>query len=442
MITKLRYEAGNEDAWLKLRTSLSDKLGGSEVGTAANHNKYSSFLKMLAQEVGLIKKEDISDKMAVKLGHFCEEFVASEFERVSGKKVHKENCIFTNDEFPHLKASIDRKIANEDAGLECKFMSDMTMRTYKAGDFPEAYKDQCVTYLAVTGLRRWYLCIVTNSRLYCFLMTRDLAETSRYAALRAKFGFPQVGVDLENDPEYAEWKSNYAFINTMYYLDEEEMKAAEIVAAHFVDCKNQVLAYMKDYDAQVEAHLNAGGPLPTGWDTDAADPAILAARRKAHLTNAVYQVIDPADIDGSADEGHTPTADTLKEMFAHAIADSTKEIAPDSQEAKELTALLEERQQKAAQLKELAARLDEINNNLRLKIGETETMLLPAWKVTLKEQDGKRSCSVETVENYFTTKGTDVPEGMIRQGNSYRVLRVVAIKEKKPRKVKKEAAAA
>ena len=411
-IQKLRYEAGNTEEWLKLRTSLDDRLGGSEVGTAANHNKYSSFVKMLAERVGLVEKEDISEKMSVKLGHWNEEFVANEFEARSGKKVHKENCIFLNDDFPHLKASIDRKIANEDSGLECKFMSDLTMRRFPRGDFPETYKDQCVTYLAVTGLKRWYLAICTNSAFYCFLMTRDPAEESRYFVLREKFGFPAVGVDVTQDPDYAEWKSNYSYLHAVYLLDDAEMQGAEIVAAHFIDCVNQVNAYMKDKTFKTEAE------------------------RKAFLTNCVYQVVDPSDIDGSADEKNAPTADTLKEMFAQAVKDSVLEVSPDAPGCKELTDMLAERREKTAQVKELAERIDQINNLLRLRIQDTETMLLPGWKVTLKEQDGKRSCSVDTVENYFTSKGIALPEGMIKQGNPYRVLRVAAAKEKKPSKSK------
>ncbi len=410
MITKLRYDANDRDAWLKLRTSLDDKLGGSEVGSAANHNKYSSFVKMLAERVGLVEKEDISDKMAVKLGHWNEEFVANEFEARSGKKVHKENCIFLNDEYPHLKASIDRKIANEDSGLECKFMSDMTMRSYPRGEFPETYKDQCVTYLAVTGLKRWYLAIVTNSRFYCFLMTRDPAEEVRYYALKAMFATEPLVGDLSNNADYAEWKANYSYLNAVYHLDDAEMAGAEIVAAHFIDCVNQVNAYMEGQEFKTPAE------------------------RKAFLTNAVYQVIDPSDLDGS-----DATEETLKEMFAHAVAESVLEVTDSAPDCKELTDLIAERQQKKAEAKALKDRLDEIDNQIRGRIKDSETMLLPTWKVVCKNHDGKRSCSVETVETYFTNKGEAVPEGLITQGAGYRDIRVYVRKEKaakKPRKAK------
>ena len=76
---------------------------------------------------------------------------------------------------------------------------------------------------------------------------------------------------------------------------------------------------------------------------------------------------------------------------------------------------------------------------LRLRIKDSETMLLPSWQVTYKNQDGKRSCSVDTVETYFTNKGEAVPEGLIKVGKPSRVLRVAVRKEKaakKPRKAK------
>ena len=398
MIEKKRYDAGDTAAWLSLRNSLSDKLGGSEVGIAANHSKYSSFLKMLSERVGLVDKPDISGKMAVKLGHWNEEIVAKEFEARSGKTVHRENCIYLNSDFPHLKASIDRKIANEPSGLECKFMSDMTMRAYKRGEFPETYKDQCATYIAVTGLTRWYLAIVTNSRFFCYLMTSDKAEEERYYALARE------GADSE------EWQRDFAWLDAVYHLDDAEMRGAEIVAAHFIDCVQKVERFVADEEAKA--------PFPT-------DKA-----RKAFLANAVCQVVEPFDIDGSADHANQPTKQTLAEMFAEAVKDSSLEIAPGTDDCRELSDLLAERDAILQRQKEDAARKDAIENALRLKMRETETMLLPAWKVVCATAAGRRSCSVPAVENYFSTRGEPVPDGLITAGAPSRSLRVYARKGK------------
>ena len=411
MIRKLRYEVGDKEAWLALRTSLEGRLGGSEVGAAANHSKYSSFLKMLEEYVGLREREDISGKMAVKLGVFNEEFVAQEFESRSGKKVHRENCIFLNDDFPHLKASIDRKIANEDSGLECKFMSDLTMMHFKRGDFPEPYKDQCVTYLAVTGLRRWYLAIVTNSAFYGFLMTRDKAAEDRYYALKAKCQYPDENTTEE---ELAEWKRDWAWLDAVYYLDDAEMAGAEIVAAHFLDCVAKVKGYMAEWEA-----ANPDKDVPS-----------YAQSRAAALTNAVYQVVEPSDIDGGE-----PTEDALDALSPVAVPDSVIEVAADTADGQELVSLLAERARLNAEKKEHEDRIAEIDNLLALRMKEAETMLLPDWKVTHKNAEPRRSCSADNVEGYFDSKGIALPDGLIKASEGKRSLRVYS-RSAKPRKGK------
>lgn len=416
MIKKIHYKPGDTEGWLELRNSLSDKMGGSEVGNIANHNKYSSFFKMLCERVGLLEPEDISGKMAVKLGHFNEPFVAMEFERVSGKKVHNENCIFLNDKYPHLKATIDRKVTNEESGLECKFMSDMSMRRYKRGEFPETYKDQCVVYLAVTGLKRWYLSIVTNSTLYVYLMTTEKAEEARYYALKEKYGFPAdcSAYSVDTDPEYAEWVKDWKWLDATYYLDSDEMEGAEIVAAHFVDCVNQINGYMADKTFANERE------------------------RLAFLQNAIYQVVDPADIDGSE-----ITADTIYEMSPIAEKDSVIELGQDTDKCKELETLVEERAKLKRDMSEIEeasdrieAQIDEVENKIKMKFEETETLLLPQYKLTYKNGAARRSCSVDALTTYFANKGEEVPDGLITTSTPKRTLKVSIRKEKKAKKSK------
>lgn len=419
MIKKMRYDAGDREGWLQLRSSLNDRLGGSEVGAAANHSKYNSFLKMLNERVGIAQPEDISGKMAVKLGVFNEEFVAKEFEARSGKSVHRENCIFVNDDYPHLKATIDRKVANEDSGLECKFMSDLTMMHYKRGEFPEYYKDQCVTYLAVTGLKRWYLAICTNSRFLGFLMTRDPAEEARYYELKARYLYPDAPI-VDGDPDYEEWKRDWAWLDAVYYLDEAEMAGAEIVAKHFIDCVHAVEGYMAEWDA--------------ANTIEAMGEVTHKQARAAALTNAVYQVVEPSDIDGGE-----PTEDALDELSPIAVPDSVIEVAADTADGQALVAQLDERARLAAEIKEREARMDEIDNALTLRMKEAETMLLPNWKVTNKTGAGRRTCSADAVEDYFASKSQTVPDGLIKVSEGRRSLRVYSRSAAKAKKGKKAA---
>ena len=416
MIRKIRYEAGDREGWLKLRNSMDDCLGGSEIGAAANNSQYSSFFKLLCQRVGLIETPDISGKMAVKLGVYNEPFVAQEFARVSGKKVHCENCVFVNDDFPHLKATIDRKIANEDSGLECKFMSDMVMRKYKRGDFPVAYKDQCTSYLAVTNFSRWYLAIVTNNRLFVFLMTRIKEEEERFLALRAKFGFTAD----ETDPDYEEWKTKWSYLESVYYLDEEEMEAAEIVAAHFIKCVEEVKSYMEGREFRNDEE------------------------RKAFLMNAVYQVVDPADIDGGE-----ATTDTIAATVPPRGKDAPPEvdINPESEDGRAFSELIAERNGYAEALKDLNAKvkaakeaISEFDNKIAFRIaGRFESGLIGDWRLDYKFGSSRRTCSVEAVEKYFTSKGEAVPDGMINVSTPSRSVKVT-LRAKKACKPHRKAA--
>ena len=88
------------DEWLALRNSLDDRIGGSEIGTVAGHNRYMSPYALYCEKIGLVQPKDISDKEAVIQGHEFEQKVAERFEQTTGKRVHEETAIFTNADAP------------------------------------------------------------------------------------------------------------------------------------------------------------------------------------------------------------------------------------------------------------------------------------------------------------------------------------------------------
>ena len=48
----------------------------------------------------------------------------------------------------------------------------MNLRVYKGGNFPESYYAQCVSYLAVTSWKRWYLAaLILNKAFYIYQIT-------------------------------------------------------------------------------------------------------------------------------------------------------------------------------------------------------------------------------------------------------------------------------
>ena len=214
-----RHEYKTTDEWLSLRTSLEDRLGGSELGVAAGHSPYKSAYSMFCEKVGLIQAEDISEKEAIIQGHDLDDYVAERFTRATGKKVHPELCIFTNSDSPHLKASIDRKVDGEDSGLECKTVKDVVMNKFPQGDFPQTYYDQCACYLRVTELKRWYLAmLVFGTDFKVFLMTTMKEEEERYSYLKLKM----INNEDMTDEELGEWNSKYSYLESCYYIAPEE----------------------------------------------------------------------------------------------------------------------------------------------------------------------------------------------------------------------------
>lgn len=449
-ISKHKYEGGDREGWLALRNSMDDRVGGSELGTIAGHNPFSSFLRLLEEKVGLRPEPDLSKKEAVREGHDLEYYVAERFEEISGKKVHVENCIFTNSDYPNLEASIDRKIANEDSGLECKTVKDSVMRRFPHGDFPSAYYDQCCLYLAVTELKRWYLSmIVWGTEHKNFLMTRVEAEEKRWKELREKFyafdvwkekhdrwqedmdakvklGLPVPEVAFEpkkpegcaddTDADYAEWVEKWQWLEAVYYLDDDEISACQPRAAHFIECVKTV----KEYVSQ-QTFENA-------------------TERQAFLQSAIEQVVDPEDIDGS-----DQTKKALFDLRPTAVEGSEVRFEGDTPENKKLKADLDRRAEIAELIDALVAEKDTIDNGLIFRMKDSETGLiecteeakaskgLTGWKITYKNSSGRETANVEAVKGYFAAKGEAVPDGLVKVGDSYRTLRVYPRKPKKPK---------
>ena len=64
MIHRTEYKTREE--WLALRTSMEDRLGGSDIGVAAGHSQYRSPYNLFCEKVGIIEPQDLSEKEAIK----------------------------------------------------------------------------------------------------------------------------------------------------------------------------------------------------------------------------------------------------------------------------------------------------------------------------------------------------------------------------------------
>lgn len=376
----------DNDDWLRLRNSLDDRLGGSELGTVAGHNHYTSPYALFCEKIGLVAPKDLSEREAVIQGHEFEQKVADRFEKVTGKRVHEETAIFTNSDAPHLKASIDRKVFNEESGLECKTVKDIVMRKFPQGDFPQQYYDQCATYLKVTGLKRWYLAmLVFGTDFKVFLMSTVKEEIDRYNELHAKF----LGNEPLTDEEAEDWKINYSFLEAAYYISPEELDGCELIAANFI---GRISAYFT-------GNTNA-------WPIEEID----GTKSSQEAVKEAFSKITPNSVI------------TFDEAFGEIGKDSQGGIY-DEYKMSDILALCDRRAEIEGLIKQLDEQKAAIEVQMATIMKDKEEFVLPRWKVTYKEGSQREFASVSAIKEYFKALGKEVPPNIITLSEKKRGIR-------------------
>ena len=154
-------------------------LGGSEAGTILGLNKYQTAWDLWAIKTGRMPAPDLSDNMAVKMGHKLEQTVAELYEETTGKQVRRSNIHHQHKEKPWLVGNLDRVVVGEKRGLECKTASSFAAngkfgkgnQYSPAGELvilcdevPDTYLIQVQHYMAVTGLLVFDLAVLIDGR--------------------------------------------------------------------------------------------------------------------------------------------------------------------------------------------------------------------------------------------------------------------------------------
>lgn len=161
------------EEWLADR---SNGIGGSDVGAVLGLNKYKSTYTLWAEKTGLLQAEEV-DNEAVRVGHDLEQYVADRFIEATGHKAVTSEYSFQSKKYPFMLANVDRLLVDEESGLECKTASALTRYDFENGDIPPSYYCQCMHYMAVTGLKKWYIAILVMGKgFYWFEINRDEEE--------------------------------------------------------------------------------------------------------------------------------------------------------------------------------------------------------------------------------------------------------------------------
>lgn len=155
MYMKVSTAKMGREEWLRLRKT---GIGGSDAAAVCGMNPFSSPVKVFRDKTGTETEETGSE--AARQGTDLEQYVAGRFAEATGLKVRRSNFMYRSAEHPFMIADIDRLVAGEDAGLECKTASAYSADRWKDGSIPLHYVIQCYHYMAVTKKRAWYIAAV------------------------------------------------------------------------------------------------------------------------------------------------------------------------------------------------------------------------------------------------------------------------------------------
>jgi putative phage-type endonuclease len=202
-------EMSHED-WLNNRKM---GIGGSDAAAILGLNKYCSPFDVYADKLQL--KPEIDDNEAMRQGRDFEDYVAARFTEATGKKVRRKNAILQHPEYPWMMANVDRMVVGEDCGLECKTTSILNKSKFNQGEYPDNYYVQCMHYLAVTGLKKWYLAVlVLNKGFHVFEINRDEAEIK--ALIEAEKFFWEEHIQKEIPPAFDGSEAASECLKAMY----------------------------------------------------------------------------------------------------------------------------------------------------------------------------------------------------------------------------------
>lgn len=215
MLRRVSTREMSREEWLAERQK---SIGGSDAAAVAGLSKWATPYTVYLDKIGALPAKE--DTEAMRQGRDLEEYVARRWMEETGKKVRRDNSIIRNSEYPFAHADVDRLIVGERAGLECKTTSALDVRQFHGVDFPEQYYAQCVHYLAITGLERWYLAVLVLGREFLtFTLERDQAEINALMSMEREFWRT---VETNTPPAIGGTKPDSAALRSLFRADDGE----------------------------------------------------------------------------------------------------------------------------------------------------------------------------------------------------------------------------
>ena len=280
-------EMADEKKWLDARR---EGIGGSDASVIVGLNRWKSPFQLWLEKTGKAEPEDLSSNEYVYWGKVLEEAVANRFCELTGKKVQRRGLL-QMDDYPYIRASVDRMVVGKNAGLECKTCTGFSAKEWKDDEVPAAYYVQCQHYMMVTGCERWYIAVLIGGNHFVWKeIPRNDNEID--LLLQAEIDFwnkveagimPEVdGSENCKDALAAEFRGGNAepltlpdvatvIIERIRALDDAKKNTEEDIEHH----KNQLRRLMGDYE------LGYAGDYKVTWKTQAGRTTVDSKALKA-----------------------------------------------------------------------------------------------------------------------------------------------------------------
>ena len=230
-------------------------IGGSDASGVLGISRYKTPLSVWAIKTGQVVPPNIDDVVAVKLGVKLEQAVAEFFMEDTGKKLERENKTIFHPEYPFLAANIDRRVVGENAGFEAKTTNAFKASEWEEDQIPAEYLLQCIHYMAVTGLKAWYIAVLIGNAYFRWKkIDRDekvIADlVKKEVAFWNNFVVPKV-MPMQiaaNDSSILYTLFPQAAPDSVIELDDEAQKLCEL--------RDSALADMKGLKKQIDEYSN------------------------------------------------------------------------------------------------------------------------------------------------------------------------------------------
>ena len=187
----------------------SKYIGGSDIGAILGLSRFRSPLEVWIEKTGKELKK--ADSLPLRFGSFAEEFVASEYSRLTGFELLHDESAFIHPDHPMFCAHLDRLVMGNGIGsaptkiLECKTANPFTSSDWGevgSDEVPLPYLCQVAWYQAITGIDQADLAVLFgNSDFRIYEITRDQELEEMIIAKALYFWNEYVLKDIPPPPQ-------------------------------------------------------------------------------------------------------------------------------------------------------------------------------------------------------------------------------------------------